>query len=127
MSIALDFSETMTSGEYIALYFALLGVIATITLACLIYRLERSNEKRAEQEETRSVKRTLTVLIENGIHRAVKSQYDDEWITFDFIRITDNHIGMIATIGYLLSEDEFLNLNQTLETLKDIAEHEKKW
>lgn len=125
VSLVLDFSESMTSGEYIALYFSILGVIATITLAYLIYRLERSNEKRAEQEEIKRVKRTLMVLLHNGINRAIKSQKDDEWVVFDFIRVTDNHIGMVASIGHLLSEEQFLYLNQIMETLKDIAENEK--
>lgn len=115
----------MTSGEYVALYFTLLGVIATITLAYLIYRLERSNEKRAEWEEIRRVKRTLNVLLHNGINRAIKSQNDDEWLTFDFIRVTDNHKGMIASIGHLFSEEQFLYLNQIMDTLEDIAVHEK--
>lgn len=125
VSMAIDFSETMSSVEYIALYFSLLGVIATIILAYLIYRLEQSNKKRAEEEEISRVKRTLYVLLENGINRAIKSKNDDEWLTFDFIRVTDNHIGMIASIGHLLTEEQFLNLNQILETLKDIAVHEK--
>lgn len=123
--LSLDFGNTITSGDFLALYLGVLGIIATIMLSYLIYRLERNNERRAEYEEIRRAKRTINAVLGNGIKRAFESQLDDEWENFDFIRVTDNHIGMIASIGHLLSEEQFLYLNQIMETLKDIAEHEK--
>ncbi len=123
--LSLDFGNTMTSSDFLALYLALLGIMATIILAYFIYRLERNNEKRAEYEDIRRAKRTINAVLGNGIQRAFDSQRDDEWENFDFIRVTDNHIGMIASIGHLLSKEQFLYLNQIMETLKDIADHEK--
>lgn len=103
----------------------MLGVIATVVLAYFIYRLERNNENQAERKEIKQVKRILSVLLETGFQRAFQSQLDDEWEYFDFVRITESHIGLIASIGHLLSEEQFLCLNKIMETLKDIADHEK--
>lgn len=125
ITTTLNLSEVMLPGEYLSLYLSLLGVIATVVLAYFIYRLERNNENRAEREEIRRVKRMLSVLLEAGFQRAFISQLDDEWEYFDFVRITETHIGMIASIGHLLSEEQFLYLNKIMETLKDIADNEK--
>ena len=99
----------------------MLGVIATVVLAYFIYRLERNNENQAEREEIKRVKRILSVLIESGFQRAFKSQLDDVIDLKDY----ESHIGLIASIGHLLSEEQFLYLNKIMETLKDIADHEK--
>ncbi len=71
----------------------MLGVIATVVLAYFIYRLERNNENQAERKEIKQVKRILSVLLETGFQRAFQSQLDDEWEYFDFVRITESHIG----------------------------------
>ncbi|MCK9267770.1 MAG: hypothetical protein M0P14_03535 [Alkaliphilus sp.] len=125
ITVILSLSEAIPIGEYLSLYLSMLGVIATVVLAYFIYRLERNNENQAEREEIKRVKRILSVLLETGLQRAFQSQLDDEWEYFDFIRITESHIGLIASIGHLLSEEQFLCLNKIMETLKDIADHEK--
>jgi hypothetical protein len=125
ITVILSLSEAIPIGEYLSLYLSVLGVIATVVLAYFIYRLERNNENQAEREEIKRVKRILGVLLEAGFQRAFKSQLDDEWEYFDFVRITESHIGLIASIGHLLSEEQFLCLNKIKETLKDIADHEK--
>jgi hypothetical protein len=125
ITVILSLSEAIPIGEYLSLYLSVLGVIATVVLAYFIYRLERNNENQAEREEIKRVKRILSVLLEAGFQRAFKSQLDDEWEYFDFVRITESHIGLIASIGHLLSEEQFLYLNKIMETLKDIADHEK--
>ncbi|MGB4312488.1 MAG: hypothetical protein WBJ17_06155, partial [Natronincolaceae bacterium] len=124
-AVVLDLSEAIPVGEYLSLYLSMLGVIVTVVLAYFIYRLERNNESRAEREEIKRVKRILSVLLEAGFQRAFQSQLDDEWESFDFVRITEGHIGLIASIGHLLSEEQFLCLNKIMETLKDAAYHEK--
>lgn len=124
-AVILDLSEAIPVGEYLSLYLSMLGVIATVVLAYFIYRLERNNESRAEREEIKRVKRILSVLLEAGFQRAFQSQLDNEWESFDFVRITEGHIGLIASIGHLLSEEQFLCLNKIMETLKDAAYHEK--
>lgn len=125
VAIVLNLSDVVSIAEYLSLYLSMLSIAATVILAYFIYRLERNNEDRAEREEIKRVKRILIVLLETGFQRVFQSQENDEWEYFDFVRVTESHIGLIASIGHLLSKEQFLYLNRIMEILKDIADHEK--
>lgn len=118
----------ITIEEYISIYLSILSIEVSAILAIAIYRWQHNDEKRGELEEIRHAKRILRVLLTNATKKAfeVYNSYDeDSDLDYNFIRVTDNHIGLIATIGHLLTEKEFLYLNLLMETLKDMAENEK--
>jgi hypothetical protein len=115
-------------GEHIPLYLTIFDIEISIILGIIIYQWQRRDEKRSEDEEIHQAKQTLNVLLINATKRAfeVYNNYnEDDNLIYDFIRITDNHIGLIATIRHMLTEEEFLYLNRLMEILKDMAEHEK--
>lgn len=119
---------TLSLEGYISTYLTILGIEISAILAIVIYRWQSNDEKRSELEETRSAKRILKVLLINATKRAFEVYSDsdeDDKLEFNFTRITDNHVGLIAAIGDLVTEEEFLYLNLLMETLKDLADKER--
>lgn len=113
---------------YISFYLSILAIEVSSILAIVIYRWQYNDEKRNALEDTRHAKHILKVLLINGTKRAFEvynNQDDDDFSKFNFIRISDEQIGLIATIGDLLTENDFLYLNLLMETLKDMADNER--
>lgn len=113
---------------YISFYLSILAIEVSAILAIVIYRWQYNDEKRNALEETRHAKHILKVLLINGTKRAFEvynNQDEDDFSDFNFIRVTDGQIGLIATIGDLLTEEYFLYLNLLMETLKDMADNER--
>lgn len=87
--------------------------------------MEIKHEKVIGWEGVIRIKRILTVLLHNGINRAIKSQFDNDWNTFGFIRVSEHHISMVTFLGHLLSDKQFMNLNNIMEALKDMNYYER--
>lgn len=115
----------LTLSDYIPLYLSILSIELATIIAVVVYRWQYNDDQRRAAEETRQAKQILRVLLTNATARAIDVYSNHSMDDFNFIRITNNQIGLIATLGDLLTEEEFLYLNLLIESLKDMADNER--
>ena len=108
--------------EYIGLHSAVTGIVVILCFPFVFYKLHKKVGEHRKQEEFNRKKQMLHDVLHRGMIEAMKSQQDEQWETFNFTQVTDNHIEMLSQVDSLFSEKQAFFLRQKLELLKEISQ-----
>jgi len=122
----LDSLREMPVFDYLRLHFAVSGVLMVVGLPYLFYTVTKRGNEKGKQEEFNRRKLMLRDVLYNGLDQVLTYHRDGHWESFDYVRVTNNHVELVHKLGDLFSKQQAQFLIQVLESLKDISEQEEK-